>query len=336
MSHHFLVTEDLNGKRLDQAVSVLLAKDTHTASLSVSRSQVLNWIKLGLIELNAVKAMKPGQTLKTGDQLLVQIPETKKLDLTPVDLKLEILFEDEHLALINKPAGISVHPSDTDDAPTLVHGLLFGLNSLSSIGSVERPGIVHRIDKGTSGVLVITKTDQAHQGLAKQFADHSIERRYVALVCGDLAQKQGVSGKIETLFGRHPSQRKKMTGRIKASAKSKNAITHWKVLESFSVDKSLSLTKVECKLETGRTHQIRVHLSELGFPLLGDPIYKPQVSWVQALVKSRPELAGPLAKLDHQLLHAESLGFVHPITQEKKSFKTPLPADFLEILDLLK
>ena len=303
--------------RLDVAITA--------ANATFTRSQIKNLIAKGLVTVDGKVVTKAGELLEEGQAVSITVPPVAKLDLTPHDVGINIIYEDDDLAVLEKPAGISVHPSDTEKLPTVVHGLLFKLKSLSSIGGTQRPGIVHRIDKGTSGVLVITKTDAAHLGLSKQFKDHTIDRRYQALVYGDVAKsKAGAVGRIETFYGRSPGDRKKMTGKL---AEGRKAVTHWKVLESFD-----GLTLVECRLETGRTHQIRVHLSELGFPLVGDPTYGDHERKARALTKKHPTLGRLCLEVTHQLLHAYKLGFIHPISGAALNFESPLPADFSQVL----
>ena len=288
----------------------------------ISRSQAKSLIEKDLVKVNGQLALKAGQPLEEGDLVEFEIPAIKKLDLTPADADIRVLYEDDHLAVVEKPAGISVHPSTTESGTTLVHALLFRLKSLSSVGGIERPGIVHRIDKGTSGILVVSKTDAAHLGLARQFKDHSIDRRYLALVYGDLA-KLGSSGKIETFYGRNPKERKKMTSKLQDGRK---AITHWKIVESFGKE----LTLVECRLETGRTHQVRVHLAELEFPVVGDPLYVDNRK--KAKMLKRIAVQKKCFELTHQLLHACKLEFQHPVFEKKMSFTSEVPLDFKECL----
>lgn len=309
-----------DGRRVDSALA--------DAGLGLSRSQIKEHIEAGRVNCDGKAVVKTSAKVLGGAHYEIAVPPTVKLDLTPHDLKLSIVFEDKHLAVVEKPAGISVHPSDTENAPTLVHGLLHQLKTLSSIGGVARPGIVHRIDKGTSGLLVVTKTDKAHEGLARQFKEHSIERVYRALVYGDLAAKKGGSGRIETYFDRHPTHRRKMTGTVRSGRK---AITHWKVLRSFDG----AMTLVECRLETGRTHQIRVHLSELGFSIVGDPLYGQHARNAKTLCTKNPKAGSAAAALDHQLLHAAVLGFEHPVTKKQLRFECEPPADFAALLKLL-
>ncbi|MBI2604831.1 MAG: RluA family pseudouridine synthase [Deltaproteobacteria bacterium] len=306
------------GERLDV---FLTSKAT-----GLSRSQARNLIVAGCVRIDGKPPVKPGQPLKGGERIVVEIPDPRRLDLTPADVGIRILFEDANLAVLEKPAGVSVHPSTTETGPTVVHGLLAALANLSSVGGVERPGIVHRIDKGTSGILVVSKTDAAHAGLAAQFKTHTIERAYKALVHGDLAAKGRVSGAIETFYGRNPRNRKKMTGKLSSG---RRAVTHWRVLENLG-----ALTLLECRLETGRTHQIRVHLSELGFPVVGDPLYGDNDRRARFLQKNNPALSRACLDLDHQLLHAFRLGFTHPVTGEKLSFESELPEEFRSILAL--
>ncbi len=290
-----------------------------------TRSQVKTLIAKGLVSIDGKVATKAGMLLEEGQCVRITVPATAPLDLTPTDVGINILFEDDQLAVLEKPAGISVHPSDTEKLPTVVHGLLYKLKSLSSIGGVARPGIVHRIDKGTSGILVISKTDVAHLGLSQQFKAHTIDRRYQALVYGDLKKSQAASrGRIETFYGRSPRDRKKMTGKL---TEGRRAITHWSVLECLA-----GLTLIECRLETGRTHQIRVHLAELGFPLVGDPTYGDNERRARVLTKKHAALGKLCQSTTRQLLHAFHLGFIHPVSGRTMSFESPLPKDFSEVL----
>ncbi len=307
-----LVSKELSGQRLDQAIAQL--------ELGMSRSQVKNLIQNTQISINGKNPKKPGLKLHENQKIIIQLLEPEKSNLTPTNLNLKIIYEDEYLAVVDKPAGISVHPSSTEKGVTLVHGLLYSLKSLSQVGGIERPGIVHRLDKGTLGVLVVSKTDAAHQKLSEQFKNHTIERKYKAFVYGDLSAK-GIAGKIETYFGRHPQNRKKMTGKIR---KGKKAITHWKILQNHK-----HLTFVECKLHTGRTHQIRVHLSELGYPIVGDRLYGNHLARANVFMKHYPLLHQILKNLEHPLLQAYYLGFIHPVTQKELKFELPLPEPFL-------
>ncbi|HRK01196.1 MAG TPA: RluA family pseudouridine synthase [Oligoflexia bacterium] len=322
------VPADKSGMRLDTFLS--------ESREELSRSQCQNLIVAGHVSLNGSVITKTGSKVSIGDLIRVDVPTKTKLDLSPVDLSLEVVFEDNDLAVINKPAGLSVHPSPTENGPTMVHGLLHQLSNLSGVGGVERPGIVHRIDKGTSGILVVSKNDRAHEILAKYFHDHTIERTYTTLVFGDLSSKGG-EGTIASDFGRHPNDRKKMTGKFigKKSGKTRRAITHWKVQTVFRVgNRPLSL--VECKLETGRTHQIRVHLSEFGFPVVGDPVYGDHQRRAADLSKIASDVGGVLNPLSHQLLHARTLGFKHPIHGTPLHFEAPLPNTFKNVLSVLE
>lgn len=314
------VTPEYDGKRLDTFLS--------EAQGELSRSQIQKLIADGRVRIGGVLADKAGIKVNSGSIISLEIPEKKKLDLTPVDLSLEIIYEDDDLAVINKPANLSVHPSTTETSATMVHGLLHQLRSLSGVGGVERPGIVHRIDKGTSGLLVVSKNDRTHEFLAKKFAAHTIARKYVALVYGDLSKK-GKTGTVATYFGRHPKDRKKMTGKL---TKGRRAITHWSVQKIFRVGKTF-FTLVECRLETGRTHQIRVHLCEAGFPIVGDPVYGDSRN--KEIGKTDVALEKNLKEVKHQLLHAQALGFEHPAGSKTLSFEAPLPKDFENVLTLL-
>ena len=253
------------------------------------------------------KLAKPSLVLKLGQLVECEIPAVAQTELQPLNLKLDIIFEDQFLIVVNKPAHLVVHPAVGHQQDTLVNALLAHTQDLSMKNEM-RPGIVHRIDKGTSGLLVISKSDAAHQGLSEQFKEHTIERIYYAYVYGNIGGKKS-SGRIETFFGRHPTNRKKMTGTLKSG---RRAITNWWCEKTY---KGVSLVK--CQLETGRTHQIRVHLSEMGFPIVGDPLYGHHEKQAEQIFRKNNELGVLLKPLSHQLLHAKSLGFIHPVTKEK-------------------
>lgn len=310
--------DEKTAKRLDTAIA--------EADAGITRSQAKNLIDEGKVFVDNVLATKAGMALLPGQQVRIEVPTPEKLELTPHDVGITILHEDDDLAVLEKPPGISVHPSDTETAPTVVHGLLLKLKNLSSVGGQERPGIVHRIDKGTSGILVVSKNDAAHLHLSAQFKEHTIDRRYRALVYGTMKNK----GRIETFFGRNPSNRKKMTGKLTEGRK---AVTHWEAIENFARG---WLTLVDCKLETGRTHQIRVHLTEAGHPLVGDPLYGDNERKSKGFLKAYPELARACSGSNRQMLHAYRLGFIHPRTSEKLVFESKLPADFQTLLDMAR
>ena len=254
------------------------------------------------------KTAKASLKVAEDDEVRIFIPENKEPDIVPEDIPLDILYEDQQLLVVNKPKGMVVHPSAGHYSHTLVNALMFHCkDQLSGINGVLRPGIVHRIDMDTTGALVVCKTDLAHQSLAEQLKIHSITRKYRAIVHGRLKEDFGT---IEGTIGRHPTDRKKMAINVKNG---KPATTHYKVLERFD-----QFTYVECELETGRTHQIRVHMSSIGHPLLGDVVYGPKKSAV-------PNLQG-------QTLHAMVLGFLHPVSNEYMEFTAPLPEYFEKLL----
>ncbi len=287
-----------------------------------SRAQLKKLIDEGrvLLDGNPVKA---GARLKGGESILLAPPEPEPITALPQDIPLSILYEDSDLIVIDKPVGMVVHPAPGHAQGTLVNALLHHCSDLAGIGGDLRPGIVHRIDKDTSGVLVATKNDQAHQSLAEQFKLHSIRRRYLALVYGRLPQLRGT---IDEAIGRHPTERKKMSSR---SRQGRRAVTHWQVLRNFDQDR---LSWLELALETGRTHQIRVHLSEMNLPLVGDPVYGQAR---RAAVVSDPELRKMLMQVQRQALHARLLGFQHPRSGDYMEFNSPLPEDIGQILDYL-
>ena len=251
-------------------------------------------------------------TLSRPIVLEVEMPEAKEPDIIPEDISLDIVYEDDDVLVINKPAGMVVHPAAGNYTGTLVNAIMHHCGDrLSSINGVIRPGIVHRIDKDTSGLLMVAKNDAAHNSLAQQLAEHSITRKYVAIVWDNLKENDGI---VDAPIGRHPKDRKKQS--VMYDDTGKRAVTHWKVLERFG-----SFTLVECQLETGRTHQIRVHMAYIKHPLLGDSVYGPAKS---------------AAGAKRQMLHAKTLGFVHPSTGKYIEFDSQLPEDFSEVLNKLR
>jgi 23S rRNA pseudouridine1911/1915/1917 synthase len=295
----FKIESEFVGERLDQ----YLVK----AFEDKSRSFITNLIKNGDVLVNG-NQVKPGYSLKLNDQIYVAINEPKSLDLEPVNLDLDIVYEDSYLLVVNKPEGLVVHPAESYDGPTLVHGLLYQSDELSSINGVKRPGIVHRIDKDTSGLLIVAKNDIAHQRLSEAFSKHEVKRIYTALVYGKIDVPKGV---IDMPIGRHRTNRLKMA----VDPEGKRAVTHFKVLEQFD-----KYTLIECELETGRTHQIRVHMAHIGYPIVGDPIYGPK------------DVIGDTG----QFLHAHTLTFVHPIKNEHMTFTVDMPESFKQMLNKLR
>lgn len=275
-----------------------------------SRSYIQKLIKDEQVTVHNQK-IKFNYKVQSGDQLRVELPKLQEPDILPEDIPLDILYEDEDVLVINKPKGMVVHPSAGHYSQTVVNAVLFHCKGqLSGINGVLRPGIVHRIDMDTTGAIVICKNDKAHQILAEQLKEHSITRKYRALVCGNMKEDTGT---IVGAIGRHPIDRKKMAINEKNG---KPAVTHYKVLERFG-----NYTYIECQLETGRTHQIRVHMASKGHPLLGDTLYGPTKC--------------PF-KLQGQCLHAMVLGFMHPSTGEYMEFEAPLPNYFIHLLQNLR
>ena len=275
-----------------------------------TRSYLQKLIKDGEVTVNG-KNVKTGYQLSKGDEVSVNIPEPKELDVEPQKMDLDIVYEDDDVILVNKPKGMVVHPAPGHTTDTLVNGLLYHCkDNLSGINGVARPGIVHRIDRDTTGILIVCKNDMSHNSIAAQLKEHSINRRYRALVHGNLKDDTGT---VEGPIGRHPIDRKKMAINDKNG---KPAVTHYTVLERFG-----NYTLIECKLETGRTHQIRVHMTSIGHPLVGDEVYGP---------------AKCPFKLQGQCLHAMILGFVHPRTGEYMEFSADLPKYFEDLLRKLR
>jgi 23S rRNA pseudouridine1911/1915/1917 synthase len=294
------------GWRLDRALA--------DAVPTLSRERLKALIRSGAVEAQGSLVRDPALKVKGDEALRVAVPEPAPAHNEPQNIPLNIVFEDEHLLVVDKPAGLVVHPAAGNFDGTLVNALLHHCGgSLSGIGGVARPGIVHRIDKDTSGLLVVAKTDVAHEGLAKQFAAHSIDRRYLAIVSG--VPKTG-SGTVDAPLARSAVNRKKIA--IVEGQRGKRAVTHWKRLELLS-DAAL----VECRLETGRTHQVRVHMASIGHPLVGDPVYG-------RAGKTHGKLLKELG-FQRQALHAAELGFTHPVTKHRLSFSSPVPPDMQEL-----
>jgi 23S rRNA pseudouridine1911/1915/1917 synthase len=271
-----------------------------------SRSRLQQLIRGGFVRLNE-QSTRPRQIVRNGDKIDLIEPPPEKIDIRPEPIPLEVLFEDNDLIVVNKPAGLTVHPGAGQREQTLVNALLSYCTTLSGIGGKERPGIVHRLDKETSGCLVVAKNDTAHRELSKQFAARTVEKIYLALVAGKLRKAAGI---INEKIGRHPVRRQRMTV---SARRGRTAKTEYRVIRSSDV-----ASLIECRLRSGRTHQIRVHLHHLGHPVLGDKVYAPRFA------KDFPR----------QMLHAWKLGFRHPRTGEWRNFEAPMPSDFATAIKL--
>ena len=293
----------------------------------LSRTRVKNLILEEKLKINNSIVKDPSKKVSIGDIIIFEIPNPKKVSLKPYDYKLDIVFEDSDLIVINKNAGISMHPSVGNYDNTIVNALMNYNKKLSSIGDELRPGIVHRIDKDTSGLIVIAKNNISHENLSNQFSKHSITRVYQALIWGKLRPQ---NGKIETFITRSTKNRQMMEVGIN---KGKKAITNYKTIEIFENDKVPTLSLVECKLETGRTHQIRVHMSYKGNNILGDKKYKKKFKKFKNI---DTEIEGYILKLDRQFLHAHVLGFDHPKTGKRLEFSSNLPSNLNNILKKLR
>lgn len=307
MTHEtWTITDEGIGERLDAFVSA------HT---QLTRSAVQQLLQDGTITVCG-KTVSKSYRLRVGDVVDVTVPDPVEYIAKPENIPLDIVYEDNDLLVVNKPKGMVVHPAAGNYEGTLVNALLYHCkDSLSGINGVMRPGIVHRIDKDTSGLLIVAKNDMAHQGLAEQIKAHSFTRIYETVVYGNMLND---SGKIDAPIGRHPTKRKQMAV---TPHNSKNAVTHYDVITRFAGTATrTSYTHLRCRLETGRTHQIRVHLSSMGHPVAGDAVYGPD---------KLPQLHG-------QCLHARTIGFIHPITKEYMEFSSELPAYFTAFLETLK
>jgi len=295
----YTISEEQKGERIDKALVTLEADWT--------RSQIQIWLKDGAVLVNGETA-KPNYKVKLNDVITITVPEAEPLDIEAEDLNLEIIYEDEDVLVVNKPRGMVVHPAPGHTSGTLVNGLMHQVTDLSGINGVLRPGIVHRIDKDTSGLLMVAKNDKAHVSLVDQLVKRTVTRKYTALVHGHIPHDKGT---IDAPIGRDSRDRQSMA----VIDKGKHAITHFRVIERYG-----NFTLVECRLETGRTHQIRVHMKYIGFPLAGDPKYGP---------KKTIEFNG-------QALHAGIVGFIHPRTEEYLEFEAPLPEEFKTLLEEMK
>ncbi|MED4888081.1 RluA family pseudouridine synthase [Lysinibacillus sp. FSL R7-0073] len=295
----YTIEEQQQGERIDKALSSLQSE--------WSRTQIGNWVSDGSIKVNG-DAVKPKYKVKAGDVIAIDVPEAEPLDVIAENLALDIVYEDADVLVVNKPKGMVVHPAPGHLTGTLVNGLMYQCKDLSGINGIMRPGIVHRIDKDTSGLLMVAKNDVAHESLVDQLVNKTVTRKYIALVHGHIAHDKGT---IDAPIGRDQKDRQKQA----IVDNGKHAVTHFHVVERFG-----DYTLVECRLETGRTHQIRVHMNYIGFPLVGDPKYGP---------KKTIDFGG-------QVLHAATLGFNHPTSGEYLEFETPLPADYEQLLNELR
>lgn len=296
------ITPEMEGERIDKCISNYLE--------SLSRSYIQKIIKDGKAYVNDA-VVKANYKVKVDDKVQFEIPDCEEPDIPPQDIPLDILYEDKDILIVNKPKDMVVHPASGHYEGTLVNAIMFHCkDELSGINGVLRPGIVHRIDKDTTGSIIICKNDEAHRKIAQQLKEHSITRKYRAIVYGRIMEEEGT---VNAPIGRHPTDRKKMAINEKNG---KPAVTHYKVLERFD-----KYTYIECQLETGRTHQIRVHMTSIGHPLLGDEVYG--------------NAKCPF-KLEGQTLHAMTIGFIHPTTGEYVEYEAPLPEYFEHLLQILR
>ncbi len=299
----FVIDDRHAGQRVDSVLSCLME--------DVSRSYIVKLIEGGNVALNGSVLASKKRKLASGEKVRLTLPESSEGPAEPQEIPLDIVYEDDHLIVVNKPKGMVVHPAAGNLDGTLVNALLFHCGSMSSIGGVQRPGIVHRIDKDTSGLIVAAKSDAAHRGLSEQFAAHSMTREYQAVCFFGFSEDRGT---VDAPLGRDPRNRLKMA--VVPLDKGKRAVTHWRVLQRFN-----GFTEVACRLETGRTHQIRVHMAYINRPLLGDTVYGPV---------NQPY------KLNGQMLHARILGFTHPVTGQYMEFEAEPPEEYLKTIEKLK
>lgn len=310
------IQENQRGTRLDRFLI--------DATEGISRTYLQRLIRDGEVTVNDKIAKQPSYALRNGDRVCLTLPPPRPLDTAlPERISLDILYEDSHLIVLNKPAGMLVHPANGVNVGTLVNALLAHCTDLSGIGGVERPGIVHRLDKGTSGVLVVAKTDVVHRELSAQFERHSITRQYVAVVCGAPME---TAGTIDARIARSRRDRRRMTT---VETGGRHAVTHYEILERYP-----QFALVQLKLETGRLHQIRVHLQHIGHPVVGDAVYGGEQRAMNDA--DTPILKQVLAQLKRQALHARLLGFEHPATREQLTFSAGMPKDIQCLVDALR
>ena len=317
---NLIVGDDKKFQRVDQFIS--------NKEKDLSRTRIKNLILNKKLKINKKTITDPSKKISTDDYINLEIPKPEKASLKPFNFKLDIVYEDADFLIVNKPAGISMHPGAGNYDKTLVNALMhYDSKNLSNIGDELRPGIVHRIDKDTSGLVVIAKNNVSHEKLSNQFSEHSISRVYQTLIWGKLRPQ---FGKIETLITRSSKNRQLMEVGI---TKGKKAITNYKTLEVFENDKIPTFSFVECKLETGRTHQIRVHMSYKGNNILGDKKYKKKFKKIKDV---NLDLEKMILNLDRQFLHAKVLGFTHPKTEKKLEFTSILPQELEKIIKMLR
>ena len=317
---NLIVDENNQNKRVDVFLSKYEKK--------ISRTKIKNLIEKGYLEINNLKVLAPSKKINIKDKIKLEVPELKKLEIKPYKYKLDIIYEDNDVMVINKPAGLVVHPGAGNFDNTLVNALInYDKKNLSSINGELRPGIVHRLDKDTSGVIIVAKNNFAHTHLSKQFNEHSIDRKYIALVWGKLRPQKG---EIKTFITRSSKNRQLMDV---SQTKCKLAITNYKTIEIYENSRVPTLSLVEYKLKTGRTHQIRVHMKFKGNPILGDKSYKKKL---KKLKDVDPELNEIIKKIDRQCLHAKSLGFLHPTKNQRLFFESKLPNDLHKIVKKLR
>ncbi len=312
---NFIIESDSNNLRVDQFIA--------NKEKKLSRTRIKNLIINSKLKLNKKIIKNPAKKIYSGDVLDLEIPEPKKVSLIPFNYKLDIVYEDEDLLIINKKAGISMHPGAGNYDNTIVNALMNYNKNLSNIGDELRPGIVHRLDKDTSGLVIIAKNNNAHEQLSIQFNQHSIKRIYQALIWGKLRPQ---FGKIETLIKRSSKNRQLMEVGF---SKGKKAITNYKTIEVFENNKTPTLSLIECRLETGRTHQIRVHMSYKGNNILGDKKYKKRFKKLKNINKN---IEKSILDLDRQFLHAKTIAFLHPKTKKMLEFNSNLPKDLDNLL----
>lgn len=301
MNYNFCVPEEMEGLRLDKCISEMFD--------DISRSYISKIIKAGNVFLNK-GSCEPDTRVTEADEVEFCIPEKIIPDILPENIPLDILYEDDDVIVVNKPKGMVVHPASGHYTDTLVNALMYHCKDLSGINGVMRPGIVHRIDRDTTGSIIACKNDYAHNSIAKQLREHTVSRQYVCIVNGIIKDDEGT---VDAPIGRHPTDRKRMAVNF---SNGKRAVTHYKVLERFK-----NYTYIECRLETGRTHQIRVHMSYIHHPLLGDEVYSPMPSHFHT---------------EGQVLHAKTIGFIQPHTGKYIQADAPIPDYFLKILKILR